>query len=50
MPAVREIAENAADNGNRFSEIVLGIVASDAFQMRVAESPDAELVARAGNQ
>jgi hypothetical protein len=37
MPTVRAIARNAAENDNRFSSIVLGIVNSAPFQMRRAE-------------
>jgi hypothetical protein len=35
MPTVRAIAQEAARNDYRFSSVVLGIVKSDAFQMRV---------------
>ncbi len=35
MPVVRSIAHDAAQNNNRFSSIILGIVKSDPFQMRV---------------
>jgi hypothetical protein len=35
MPMVRAIARSAARNENRFSSLVLGIVESDAFQMRI---------------
>jgi hypothetical protein len=47
MPTVRAIARGAAKNDYRFSSIILGIVESDAFQMRAAEdTPSAtELVA-----
>ncbi len=34
MPAVRAIARDAADDDYRFSNIIMGIVESDAFQMR----------------
>jgi hypothetical protein len=34
MPAVRTVMRNAAENRYRFSDLVLGIVKSDAFQMR----------------
>jgi hypothetical protein len=49
---VRAIADAAGENDHRFSEIVLGIVASDAFQMRVSETAaeQTELVARTGDQ
>jgi cytochrome c551/c552 len=35
MPVVRSIAHEAAKNDNRFSLLILGIVKSDPFQMRV---------------
>ena len=35
MPVVRSIVRDAAKNNNRFSAIVLGIVKSAPFQMRV---------------
>jgi uncharacterized protein DUF1585/uncharacterized protein DUF1588 len=35
MPAVRAIARDAAADGNRFSAIVLGVIRSAQFQMRV---------------
>ena len=35
MPVVRSIAHDAAKNDNRFSSLILGIVKSDPFQMRV---------------
>jgi hypothetical protein len=38
MPAVRAIVKDAARNDYRFSSIVKGIVASDAFQMRSVET------------
>ena len=34
MPAVRQIVRDAAKDDYRFSSIVMGIVKSDAFQMR----------------
>jgi hypothetical protein len=34
MPAIRKIAREAHQNGNRFSALVLGIVMSEPFQMR----------------
>jgi hypothetical protein len=39
MPTVRAIARGAAKNDYHFSSIILGIVESDAFQMRTAEDP-----------
>jgi hypothetical protein len=38
QPAIRVIAKKAAQNGNRFSTFVLGIVNSAAFQMSTAEA------------
>lgn len=46
MPLVRSIAREAARNEYRFSSLVLGIIGSDAFQMRAAET----LVETAGRQ
>jgi len=37
QPAIRSIVKKAAQNGNRFSSYVLGIVNSAAFQMARAE-------------
>jgi hypothetical protein len=34
MPAIRRIAREAHGNGERFSELILGIVMSEPFQMR----------------
>ena len=47
MPTVRAITRTAAAKDYRFSELILGIVTSDAFQMRAAEdTPSAtEIVA-----
>jgi len=38
QPSIRAIAKKAAQNGNRFSSFVLGIVNSPAFQMSTAEA------------
>jgi cytochrome c553 len=38
QPSVRAIAKKAAQNGNRFSSFVLGIVNSPAFQMSTADA------------
>jgi hypothetical protein len=35
MPLVRSIVRDAGKNSNRFSSIVMGIVKSPAFQMRM---------------
>ncbi len=37
MPVVRSIASDAARNNNRFSSLILGVVKSDPFQMRVKQ-------------
>jgi len=37
MPVVRSIARDAAKNDNRFSALIVGIVKSDPFQMRVKQ-------------
>jgi len=37
MPTVRAIARSAAKNNYRFSDLIMGVVTSDAFQMRAAE-------------
>jgi hypothetical protein len=34
MPTVRSIVRHAAENGNRFSSIMLGVIESEPFQMR----------------
>jgi hypothetical protein len=40
LPAVRKIARQAAENDNRISSIILGVVNSAAFQMSRAENGD----------
>jgi len=47
MPTVRAIARGAAKDDYRFSSLILGLVESDAFQMRAAEDTAAatEIVA-----
>jgi hypothetical protein len=40
MPVVRAIMHESAGDRYRFSELVLGIVKSDPFQMRVKEARD----------
>jgi hypothetical protein len=37
MPAARRIAADAAQNDNRFSTLILGVVKSDPFQMRLKQ-------------
>ena len=46
MPAVRSIAREAARNDNRYSSIILGIVKSDPFQMKVKQ-PEVQAQIRA---
>jgi hypothetical protein len=48
MPAVRSIDRSAAQNGNRFSSLILGIVSSAPFQMRRGEEPEPTSVDVAG--
>jgi hypothetical protein len=45
MPTARAVVRRAAENDYRFSSLVLGIVTSDAFQMRIAGERQAETVA-----
>jgi hypothetical protein len=40
MPAVRNIARTAGRNDYRFSSLVLGVVKSEPFQMRMKNSKD----------
>jgi hypothetical protein len=40
MPAVRTVMRDAAQNRYRFSDLVLGVVKSDAFQMRMNPARD----------
>jgi len=42
MPVVRSIAREASADNNRFSTLVMGIVGSDAFRMRVASGAQAD--------
>src|SRR5262249_46438084 len=42
MPVVRTVMHRAAPNRYRFSDLVLGIVESSPFQMKVKESPEAK--------
>ena len=39
MPAVRAVVHRAALNDYRFSSLVLGVVSSDAFQMKMKRAP-----------
>jgi mono/diheme cytochrome c family protein len=48
MPIVRSILRDAARNNYRFSSVVLGIVKSGPFQMRVRKSEDSKPVAENG--
>ncbi len=45
MPAARAIVRRAAEDEYRFSSLVLGVVTSDAFQMRIAGTDGAGSVA-----
>jgi len=38
MPAIRNVVHRAAQNDYRFSSVVLGVVSSDAFQMRMRKT------------
>ena len=42
MPAIRTITREAARNDYKFSSLVLGIVNSDAFQMRVKKAEETQ--------
>jgi hypothetical protein len=37
MPVVRSIDRDAAHNDNRFSSLIVGIVKSDPFQMKLKQ-------------
>jgi hypothetical protein len=39
MPTVRAVVRRAAQNDSRFSSLVLGVVSSDAFQMKMKKMP-----------
>jgi hypothetical protein len=39
MPTVRAVVRRAAQNDYRFSSLVLGVVSSDAFQMKMKKAP-----------
>jgi len=39
MPTVRAVVHRAAQNDYRFSSLVLGVVSSDAFQMKMKKAP-----------
>jgi hypothetical protein len=45
MPAARAIVREAAEDNHRFSALVLGVVTSDAFQMRIAGTDTSTAVA-----
>jgi hypothetical protein len=40
MPVVRTVARDAAKRNYKFSELVLGIVKSPPFQMKVKSQPE----------
>jgi hypothetical protein len=42
MPTVRQIVQGAAANNYRFSTLVMGIVNSTQFQMRLKPAQDTE--------
>jgi hypothetical protein len=46
MPQVREIVREAEDEGDRMSAFVLGVIGSDAFQMRRASLQTEEAAGR----
>jgi mono/diheme cytochrome c family protein len=46
MPALRSIVKEAGKDNNRFSAIVMGVVKSAQFQMRVKEAAEQQRVAR----
>ena len=46
MAAVRQIAGKSAENNYRFSDIVLGIVESDPFRLKIAEAPATDVAGR----
>jgi hypothetical protein len=46
MPAVRKIVHDSAARNYRFSSLVLGVVNSAPFQMKVKKGPDAALTAQ----
>jgi hypothetical protein len=45
MPMARAIVRRAADSDYRFSSLVLGIVTSDTFQMRITSERQGQTVA-----
>jgi hypothetical protein len=45
MPTARAVVRAAADDDYRFSALVLGIVASEPFQMRIAGADNGTAVA-----
>ena len=45
MPVIREIEREAAKNNYRFTNIVMGIVKSPPFQMKMAEPTEAGIAA-----
>jgi Protein of unknown function (DUF1592)/Protein of unknown function (DUF1588)/Protein of unknown function (DUF1587)/Protein of unknown function (DUF1585)/Protein of unknown function (DUF1595)/Cytochrome C oxidase, cbb3-type, subunit III len=42
MPAVRKIVHDAAAHGYRFSSLVLGVITSPPFEMKIRKDPPAE--------
>jgi hypothetical protein len=49
MPTLRRIVKNAAADDYRFKSIVLGVVTSDAFRKREAESVTDRVLKTASN-
>jgi Protein of unknown function (DUF1585) len=40
MPVIRSIARNAHNDNDRFTAILMGIIKSDPFQMRVKQAAE----------
>jgi hypothetical protein len=49
MPVVRHVLSSTAAQGYRFSDIVIGIVESEPFRMRVKGPATEETVAASGS-
>jgi hypothetical protein len=45
MPAVRTIVKDAGRNGYKFSSLVMGVVRSLPFQMKMAPGKESEAIA-----
>jgi len=46
MSAVRKIAAETSGSDYRFSDIVMRIVESDPFRLKIAETPDTDVAGR----